>query len=84
MRRLSAVAMIERRQSPDDKRAQLLTITPTGIEAVRSVAHAIENDASFISWFRRIPDKDREALARILGDFHAFLNRGFLPVTRRG
>lgn len=82
VRRLVAMKFAERRNDPDDQRAQLLSITTAGAEAVHAIARAIEQDASFISWFRRRSEVDRTRLAELLGAFHTYLNRDFLPVNR--
>ena len=74
--------LISRRADPNDHRAYLLSITPLGIETVHNIARTIEQDASFMAWFGDLPVADREKLASLLGNFHTFLNRNFLPVQR--
>ncbi len=82
LRRMVAMELVDRHADPDDRRSHRLIVTETGVEAVQGIARAIEQDASFISWFRRLQQEDREQLAALLGDFHTFLNRDFLPVNR--
>lgn len=82
VRKLAAMEMVERRDHPQDQRAHLLRIAARGLAAVQDVASAIEKDASFISWFRQLPNEDRQKLGDMLGSFHIFLNRHFLPISR--
>ncbi len=80
--RLAAQGLLERAHSATDHRAVLLHLTDTGAAKVRAIGAALEHKSRFIALFRRLPEVDRDALERIMGELHTQLARSFVPVSR--
>ncbi len=80
--RLAAADLLTREASASDRRAALLRITEAGADKVRAVGLALERDGTFAAQVRAMPEADRAALTRIMGDLHAQMERDFLPVKR--
>jgi hypothetical protein len=46
------------------------------------VGQALEQEGAFAAHVRIMPEADRAALTRIMGDLHSKMERNFLPVRR--
>lgn len=80
--RLADQGLLNRTDSRTDHRAVLLHLTDAGAEKVRAVGAALERESRFVALFRRLPEADRAALGRIMGDLHTQMARDFIPVPR--
>lgn len=80
--RLSQKGLVVRTPSTSDRRAFDLKLTPEGAGTVDRAIVEIARDAKFVRHFRKLPEADRVALGRILGDLHERLDREFVAAVR--
>jgi DNA-binding MarR family transcriptional regulator len=65
-----------------DRRAFTLMLTPDGAAKVEAIHFAIAQDSHFVREVTRLPDQDRAALERIMGELHSQLDRYFVHAHR--
>jgi DNA-binding MarR family transcriptional regulator len=75
--RLEHDGILVRSAATRDRRASMLHLTPKGIRMVDAVFSSIERDSQFVKQLYRLPEEDRLALARIMGELHTQLDREF-------
>jgi DNA-binding MarR family transcriptional regulator len=80
--KLARKGYLSRVKSETDHRAIELHLTREGADTVRDLGLALEQESQFIRHYRRLPETDRLALGRIMGDLHTRMARDFLPVVR--
>ena len=80
--KLERLGMIERQPSAADSRSFQLRIKPSGIAALDAVIEDINLRAHFVRCYRKLPQQDRDALARIMGEMHNQLDREFVSTSR--
>jgi DNA-binding MarR family transcriptional regulator len=60
---------------PGDARAFTLQLSPEGAAIVEAIHSAVARESHFVSEVYRLPDADRKALERIMGELHCQLDR---------
>ena len=80
--RLARLGLLARSSSETDRRANLLSLTVAGAEKVQAIGVALEQDGHFVQHYRRLPEADKQALSRIMGEMHTLMDRDFLPTSR--
>lgn len=80
--RLAGKGLLVRQPSAADCRAFELTLTAEGAAVVDRAIVEIAHDAKFVRHFRRLPEADRAALSRVMGDLHERLDREFVATAR--
>lgn len=80
--KLERMGLLARIPCPTDKRAFELRLTPQGIEVTDAAIDDISHQARFVRSFHRLPEEDRQALARIMGELHNQLDRDFISPSR--
>ena len=75
--RLEREEILVRSAATDDRRASMLHLTSKGMRTVESIHLSIERDSQFVRQLYRLPEEDRAALARIMGELHTELDREF-------
>lgn len=80
--RLAARGLLRCTESTADRRMKMLQYTVEGAEKVQLIGRDLEEVGRFVHHYRQLPEADREALERIIGQLHTMLDRDFLPVTR--
>jgi DNA-binding MarR family transcriptional regulator len=74
--------LLKRAALPDDRRAFFLVLTPSGSRKIDAANSAIIREAHFVRHFLRLPEEDRMALERIMGELHTKLDREFIHAHR--
>ena len=80
--RLAKSGLLVRSTDEADRRAVLLSLTATGAAKVRDIGLALEQEGHFVQHYRRLPEADKQALSRIMGEMHTLMDRDFLPASR--
>lgn len=80
--KLERKGFLVREPSATDRRAFALTLTAKGAAKVSEVLAAMGREASFVRHFKQLPEDDRTALVRIMGELHKRMERDFAPVSR--
>jgi len=80
--KLAAKDLLARSTSGADRRAVLLSLTEQGADKVRAIGLALEREGHFVQHYRRLPEADKQALSRIMGELHTLMDRDFLPTPR--
>lgn len=75
--RLERDGFLVRSPAAGDRRASMLHLTPEGARMVEAVHASVERNSQFVRQFNRLPEEDRLALGRIMGELHTQLNRAF-------
>jgi DNA-binding MarR family transcriptional regulator len=73
--RLERDGFLVRSPAARDRRASMLHLTPEGTRMVDAVFSSVEHNSQFVRQFNRLPEEDRLALGRIMGELHTQLNR---------
>jgi DNA-binding MarR family transcriptional regulator len=60
---------------PGDARAFALQLSPEGGAIVEAIHSAVARESHFVRELYRLPDADRQALERIMGELHSLLDR---------
>ena len=80
--RLERNGMLVKSPSGSDRRAFRLQLTREGASVVEAIHFAMARDSHFVRHFRQLPDEDRAALERIMGELHTQLDRCLTPAHR--
>jgi DNA-binding MarR family transcriptional regulator len=80
--KLARLGLLTCTESPTDRRMKMLQHTGKGAEKVQLIGRDLEEAGRFVHHYRQLPQADREALERIIGQLHTMLDRDFLPVSR--
>jgi DNA-binding MarR family transcriptional regulator len=73
--RLERDGLLVRGPAVRDRRASMLHLTAAGASLVEAIHSSVERDSQFVRQFNRLPENDRSALARIMGELHNQLDR---------
>lgn len=82
IRKLEQKDLLTRTPSADDRRAVALKLTSAGEIVCDAVGADIAEYSNFVRCFRRLPEEDQNALARIMGELHNELDRDFISTSR--
>ena len=74
--------LLTRLPVPDDRRAFTMELTLTGAKIVEDIHTDIARESHFVREVNRLPDSDRAALERIMGELQGRLDRHFLHTHR--
>ena len=77
---LESIGLLERQPDPQDGRAQIITLTPRGLEQVSSVQQA--RTQAFRDRVRDWPEPEVSELARLLGKLNASYSSGSYTAER--
>jgi DNA-binding MarR family transcriptional regulator len=80
--KLADKAMLIKSPAEGDRRAFTLALTPEGAAKVEEIHSAIAQDSHFVREVNRLPEEDRAALERIMGELHSQLDRYFVHAHR--
>lgn len=80
--KLAKKGMLVKSSARDDRRAFTLELTPQGAAKVEAIHVALEQESHFVRELNRLPDVDRLALGRIMGQLHSQLYRYFIHAHR--
>ena len=80
--KLADKGMLTKSPAEGDRRAFTLALTAEGAAKVEAIHFAIAQDSHFVREVNRIPEADRAALERIMGELHGQLDRYFLHAHR--
>ena len=80
--RLAACGMLTKSQAQGDRRAFTLQLTPEGAIKVEAIHAAVAQESHFVHEVNQLPEADRAALARIMGELHSKLDRYFAHAHR--
>jgi DNA-binding MarR family transcriptional regulator len=78
--RLVALGLLDRRQSPSDRRAQLVSLTPEGRRAFRAMARV--HEGWIAEFFANLTPADIEALMRLLAKTKASARHAIAEAPR--
>lgn len=82
VRRLAERGLLTCTEFAADRRTKMLLHTSAGAETVRCIGKNLEKVGRFVHHYRQLPQADRDALERIIGQLHTMIDRDFMPVTR--
>lgn len=80
--KLAGKGMLVKSPVRHDRRAFTLELTPDGAAKVEAIHFALARNSYFVSEFNRLPEADRAALGRIMGELHSKLDRHFVHAHR--
>ncbi|HEX7853781.1 MAG TPA: MarR family transcriptional regulator [Sphingobium sp.] len=80
--KLADKGMLVKSPAAGDRRAFTLELTPDGARKVEAIHAAIEGESHFVHEVNRLPEDDRVALERIMGELHSRLDRYFVHAHR--
>jgi DNA-binding MarR family transcriptional regulator len=80
--KLERAGLLIREASADDRRAVTLRLTPDGTAKAVAIVAELGREANFVRYYKRLPEDDRMALTRIMGELHNMLDRDFLAASR--
>jgi len=80
--KLERKGLLIREPRGNDKRAAGLVLTPEGAAKAVAIVDELGRDSSFVRYYKQLPDEDRIALTRIMGELHNMLDRDFVAVSR--
>jgi DNA-binding MarR family transcriptional regulator len=80
--KLAKRGMLTKLPVPGDRRAFTMELTEAGAAIVEEIHAAITRESHFVREVSRLPDEDRVALARIMGELQSQLDRHFLHAHR--
>lgn len=80
--KLTDAGLLIKTPAQGDRRAFELRLTPEGAAKVEAIHSAIALDSQFVREVNRLPDDDKSALERIMGELHSRLGRHFLHTHR--
>lgn len=80
--KLAGKGLLRKSSVPGDKRAAMLELTPEGVAKVDAIHQATARDSHFVREVKGLPDADRAALEKVMGELHSRLDRHLTQIRR--
>ena len=80
--KLADKGMLVKSPAEGDRRVFTLELTPGGAAKVEAIHSAIAEESYFVRELNRLPEVDRAAIERIMGELHGQLDRYFVHAHR--